>query len=381
MKRFLLLPICVFLAMGIACHAEDLSLASLQKCISQGLKYLDEKQDKQTGAWITPEEPGLTGLVLTAHVNDPARQANGEESPATRAGYEYLLKQVKPDGGIYGRGRANYNTSIALTALVLRGHPLDQEVIRKARKFLVGQQTDYGEKGKPDDALDGGFGYGPNKPGEKAHADLSNTQFALEALYLSKKLFEDSGTPVEKKDDLNWDAAIQFVTRCQNLPGSNDQSWAGKDKANIGGFVYEPSGGPPSGGRTALRCYGSISYAGMMSFIYAGLNENDPRVKAAIQWLGENYTLDENPGLGAEGLYYYYHTMAKALAAAHLPSLKTKAGADVAWRPALAQKLLSTQAADGSWANTGSSRWMEGDPVLVTTYTVLALEEIARSLK
>ena len=67
--------------------------------------------------------------------------------------------------------------------------------------------------------------------------------------------------------------------------------------------------------RVALRSYGSISYAGMMSFAYARVEKDDDRVRAVIDWLGSNYTLDENPGMGQEGLYYYYHLMAKALSA------------------------------------------------------------------
>jgi len=130
-----------------------------------------------------------------------------------------------------------------------------------------------------------------------------------------------------------------------------------------------------------MRCYGSISYAGMMSFIYAGLTPDDPRVKAALKWLSENYTVDENPGMGAEGLFYYYHTMSKALSVAHIAKLDTKDGKSVDWRSALAEKLLSTQGSDGSWVNNNSSRWMEGEPVLVTTYTILALEQIAQALK
>ncbi len=189
-----------------------------------------------------------------------------------------------------------------------------------------------------------------------AHADLSNTHFALEALYYSKKLLEDTGRPVDKEHDLNWGAAIKFIERCQNRPASNDQKWASDDPKNRGGFVYEP-GSSKAGedklpdGRTAMRCYGSISYAGMLSFIYAGLTPDDPRVQAALQWLGENYTLDENPGMGAEGQFYYYHTMAKALSVAGIDELKTKDGKVVDWRDDLGRKLLNIQAGDGSWKN------------------------------
>ena len=118
----------------------------------------------------------------------------------------------------------------------------------------------------------------------------------------------------------------------------------------------------------------------MLGFIYAGLTPDDPRVQGALQWLGENYTVAENPGMGAEGLFYYYHTMAKALATAGQDELKTRSG-PVDWRADLAGHLIKLQGSDGSWKNTASGRWMESDPVLVTAYTVLALEQVHRALK
>src|SRR5581483_10112438 len=106
-------------------------------------------------------------------------------------------------------------------------------------------------------------------------------------------------------------------SRCQNLKGEfNDQPWAGK--VNDGGFVYTAAnGGQTFAGKAddgGLRSYASMTYAGLKSMIYAGLNADDPRVKAASQYIRKHYTLDENPGLGQMGLYYYYHTFAKALA-------------------------------------------------------------------
>lgn len=49
-------------------------------------------------------------------------------------------------------------------------------------------------------------------------------------------------------------------------------------------------------GRISLRSYGSISYVGLMSYLYARLERQDARVQAVLQWLSENYTLEENPG-------------------------------------------------------------------------------------
>jgi squalene-hopene/tetraprenyl-beta-curcumene cyclase len=66
---------------------------------------------------------------------------------------------------------------------------------------------------------------------------------------------------------------------------------------------------------------------------------------------------------------------------AGIDELKTKEGKVVDWRNDLARKLLNIQAADGSWKNSAAARWMEGDPVLVTAYTLLALEHLHRTLR
>ena len=134
-------------------------------------------------------------------------------------------------------------------------------------------------------------------------------------------------------------------------------------------------------GTKALRSYGSMSYAGLLSFIYAELSPQDPRMAAARDWLDNHFTLEENPGLGDQGLYYYYHLMAKALAARAPGSAPGRAdrGVPPRWAESLAHKLLQLQSGNGSWANR-NSRWMEADPVLASAYSMLALELIRGGL-
>jgi squalene-hopene/tetraprenyl-beta-curcumene cyclase len=46
------------------------------------------------------------------------------------------------------------------------------------------------------------------------------------------------------------------------------------------------------------------------------------------------------------------------------------------WRRDLGKRLLALQDADGSWVNKDSSRWWEGDPNLVTSWSLIALNHI-----
>lgn len=350
----------------------------------RGLGFLLPKQNPTTGQWGEAEPVAFTAMVLTSAMLDPNRDPGAPLPPEIKKGYEFLLKNVQPDGGIYVKARANYNTSMALMALLLHPKLENEEIMLRARRFIIGQQNDFDEKGRQDNPFDGGVGYGTPKPDRPAHADLSNTHFALEALHYAQGLLADKGDAGKNEPQLNFAAAIQFIQNCQNRPETNKAGWVSTDPKDAGGFIYSPGetrGGEVKlpDGRTALRSYGSISYAGLLSFIYAGLDKNDPRVKAVLQWLSENYTLDENPGLGAEGLFYYYHTMAKGLAVADIDFLKTKDGRVIDWRADLSSKLLNLQNGDGSWANE-AGRWMESDPILTTSYILMALARIHASL-
>lgn len=354
----------------------------VQLAYDRALAFLRTKQNAGTGQWGDAEPVAFTGLAVTGFLLDPSRDPKGPVPPEAKKGTEFLLKNVQPDGGIYVKARANYNTALALMALLLQPKLENEEVMLRARRFLISRQMDLDEKGKNDNPLDGGIGYGDDKG---FHADMSNTHFVLEALYYAQSLLADKGDAAKNEPQLNYGAAIDFIQRCQNRPESNSSPWVSKDPKDAGGFVYGPGDtrGPKEqlpDGRVALRSYGSISYAGLLSFIYAGLTPDDPRVKAVIQWLSENFTLDENPGMGPEGLFYYYHTMAKGLAAANTGFIKLKDGTTVDWREVLARKLLNIQKGDGSWVNDGAGRWMESDSVLTTSYMLLALARIHQGL-
>jgi squalene-hopene/tetraprenyl-beta-curcumene cyclase len=182
----------------------------------------------------------------------------------------------------------------------------------------------------------------------------------------------DTGLPA---DDPSLKKALVFVSRCQNLKGEfNDQEWS--SRVNDGGFVYSTAnGGETFAGKTAdggLRSYASMTYAGLKSMIYAGLDKNDPRVKAALTYIKQHYTLDENPGLGQQGLYYYYHTFAKTMSVLGEPTIVDSKGVSHDWRAELIAALAKRQQPDGGWVNP-ADRFMEGDPNLVTAYALLAL--------
>ncbi|NBU86890.1 MAG: cycloartenol synthase [Verrucomicrobia bacterium] len=319
----------------------------------------------------------MTGLAVRCFLGHPSPQVLKKYEKTLEGGLGFIRSKVQSDGGIYGKGLASYNTSICMMALMQSKKQKDESIIQAARKFLINQQSDFDVKGETDNVFDGGVGYGSRW----AHSDLSNTHLAMEALFYAKKTYQSKeGEGV----GLDWDAAITFVSKCQNLPSTNQEKWVSDHQEDRGGFVYFP-GSSMAGerqnenGSTALRSYGSMSYAGLLSFIYAEMDSQDPRVLAVKEWLTKHYTIKENPGMGPQGLFYYYHTMAKALTLSGITTIKDENGDPKDWRKELCFHLLNLQSKDGSWVND-NGRWWEKDPVLVTSYALLTLERIYYSL-
>jgi squalene-hopene/tetraprenyl-beta-curcumene cyclase len=323
-----------------------------------------EKAQKKDGSW--EESPAITALVLKCFFDSPARLRAADHPPTAR-GLAYLEGKAHPDGSIYDKDLPVYNTALAVLALRAAQNPDYEPLIQRARDYLVSVQADEGKGVESADPSYGGFGYGGG-----SRPDLSNLSMAVDAL-------RDAGLP---EDSPVWKRVVTFVSRCQNNASTNDAAGVGTLSRVVagddGGLFYHPTESKAGtvqlpNGKLGYKSYGSMTYAGLKSFIYAHLSKDDPRVEAALRWVRSHYTLEENPEMGAQGLYYYYHTFAKALSTYGEDVIVDASGTGHPWRVDLARKLLSLQRADGSWQNA-NPRWWESNPVLVTSYAVLALE-------
>jgi squalene-hopene/tetraprenyl-beta-curcumene cyclase len=331
-----------------------------EEIVTQAATFLKSRQ-KADGSWSSERGPGITGIVVTALLR--AKRATPAE-PAITKGLAYLEGFISAKSGGLSEGpQSNYVTSIALMAFnQANADGKYTTQIKAGQAYLKNLQWDEGENKGPDDPFYGGAGYG-----SRSRPDLSNTAFFMEAL-------RDTGLP---PDDPSLKKALVFVSRCQNLKGEfNDQAWAGK--VNDGGFIYTPANGgasmavPDKDANGGLRSYGSMTYAGLKSMIHAGLKPDDPRVKAAFEYIMKHFTLEENPGMGQQGLYYYYQTFAKTLSLVGMHEIIDAKGMSRAWKVELVGALAKRQNDDGSWVNP-ADRFMEGDPNLVTAYGLLAL--------
>ncbi|QDT56886.1 hypothetical protein Pan44_49470 [Caulifigura coniformis] len=358
MFRVILLTAAI-LAAAPAFGQNSVDVTKVTGARTKGINFLKTTQ-AEDGSWTSPTQPGISGMVVYSLLASDVPV----DDPVVAKGLKHLESFAQADGGFYAptTSHKNYETSIILLALVEANQDgrYSQQIAR-AVEFLKGIQWDGVEGAAEADPAFGGQGYGRSK-----RPDLSNTSFFLEAL-------THAGV---SQNDPAFKNALIFVSRCQNLKSeANNTPFA--DKINDGGFYYTPAAGgasmagppTPEGG---LRSYGSMTYAGLKSMIYAGLTKDDPRVKAASDWIAKFYTLDENPGMGQQGLYYYLLTATRTFKALGQEQFTDAKGGKHPWRVEMSHRLLELQKPNGSWSNT-ADRWYEGDPNLVTAYSLVAL--------
>lgn len=358
MKKMLLLCLCLIVSdAAFAQPAVDGSRRKkVAEAVSKALSWLASKQ-AENGSWSNPRFPALTGLPLWA------MSISGEKAYSNRiaAAVEFIKGCAQKDGGIYvpdprrgGAGLGNYNTSVCMTALHFSGVPDTLPLVLKAREYTARTQL------VGDDGHSGGFGY---DRGGRRHSDLSNTAMAIDAMRLTQSA-EDLRPAGSARADLNWDKALAYVSSMQE-----------KD----GGFLYVKNSQPkkepgsvPVKARPRLSTYGSITYDGLLALMHCRLTRTDPRVVSALDYCTRHWTLEENPGQGQQGIYFYYDVLVRALDAAGVDMIKTSSGGNINWRDEVVDKLVSLQKPEGFWVNS-NNRWWEADPVLSTSYALIAL--------
>ncbi len=403
---------CALALSASALALDDAHRDKADAMIDRAIDFLRSQQDQATGGWAVnpkgPNYPGITGLVVTGMLLDPTIDANDK---SVQRGVEFMLRFRQADGGIYDQVLPSYNTSLCLSALALVQREYAAASIQPAQEFLKSLQWSEGAN-LTDDTPEapteitkdhpfyGGWGYGNH-----GRPDLSNTAFALQALH-------DSGL---SSDDPAFQRALTFLARCQMSDKVNDMPYA--DGSEQGGFIYATSLNKDNIGSgetkpqgvaqmveestddgqnvSRMRAYGSMTYSGFKSLLFANLDREDPRVRSAYEWIRRNYTLEQNPQMGDEGLYYYFVSFARALDAfgpEHITPLipagsttivvndQTAAGEGSYtegqtrdWQNDLVDRLAELQNPDGSFRSV-HSRWMENNPVLITAYSLIALQ-------
>jgi len=361
-------------------------LAIAQRDINDGLAFLLAARNDEGGWGFDPKvsDPALASMALKALLQHPDYDA---ATPVVTRALEILVGLQRPDGGFTatGGGNENYCTSVAVMAFVATKDPKYKPHLSRAIKFLRGQQilagtktpgtdTQPGRTIAENDPFAGGVSYGRH-----GRPDLSNVGMWMEALH-------EAGV---EGDDPAMQRALAFVKRLQNrtegtegqvfvVAGSGDDGFIYAVRREGDRFVGESKADADDRG---LRSYGSMTYIGFKSMLYANVARNDPRVRGAYEWIRKYWRLDSNPNMpeamSKHGLFYYYHVFAKALRVWGQDVIPDARDIPHNWRHELIDVLHRQKGPDGSWVNP-AHRWFEDNPTLVTCYAVLALQEAMR---
>ncbi|MCB9876523.1 MAG: terpene cyclase/mutase family protein [Planctomycetes bacterium] len=391
-RRAMFAPVLLLAAVSSA-QEKTAHEATWSEAQQRGCDFLATKQEKgvfsvQMGQRSFPDA-GFTSLAIAALQSKPVAQRSEAEQAVIDQGLRWVLTQQNDDGS-FGRNVPNYTTCAVVMALGRWQHAEEAKAaMQKAQKYVLGIQKTEATGTKPGDQEYGGIGYGSR--GERA--DLSNMQFSIAAL-------RTTGLGV---DDEAFRRAQVFLQRVQNVKKGNDLDGkltidAGSGEhgklsvGDDGGAVYYP-GESPAGyvvhpdNSVTPRSYGSMTYALLKTYTLCGVDAEDPRVQAAVRWIGEHWTVTENPGADPkadektryQGLFYYYMLMAQALDAVGIdaidkPATTASKAAKIDWRKALREQVEKIQRDDGSWLNEQNGRWYENLDILCTCYALLALE-------
>ena len=289
----------------------------------------------------------LTPLVL--HALQRVTALADLTADARRKAVNFLTAFTRPDGTLNPGpdGFAYPVYTAALATRTLQGPARDA-----FRRELLARQLTEAHGWTPAEAHYGGWGYYPGVPRKPApgvpvpahhllESNLSATRFALQALAACGPLPADVATK-----------AAAFVARMQT-PDGGYHFVTGDPVRNKAGQIDG-----------VMRSYGSATADGLLCERLLGQPGTRPRA-----WLREHARADRHPGdyvpaheANRDAVYFYY---AAAVTEA-LPEV----------RPALSECLAETQSNDGSWSNR-LELVREDDPVLATTYAVLALAEPA----
>lgn len=333
----------------------------------RGAAYLVANQ-LPDGSWAN--HAAITSLAALALMNLPVKTL-GDIEPKIGQALDAIAQQAASSGAI-GLNRSRdypvFTTAVSLLALIRAERPEDETVLRHARRFLLEAQV----LDVPETRADfGGFRAAAGQP-----ADLTTTEFVMEALFLS-----DRGGPPRPANSRSPDtervnaASITFLSRQQQaaLPAT-----APALQRPAGWFVdrtAEPAGAPAGG---TPRSIGFLTCAGLKSLLYARVAPEDPRIAAARAWLDTHYSAKENPGLGAAGYYTYLFSLTRALNALEtLTPDRPGLPGHPDWRTDIVAAVVARQEADGSWKQRVPD-WWENRPELVTAYALLTLELASR---
>lgn len=253
----------------------ELGPGAIQEAIEKARDYLVRQQDRD-GWWEAMNSPdkrlGATALVLLALGN----AGLDADDPTMSRGLTWLRSQVPDD---------TYSVSLQTMALAMLSPEADRAILQRNVSWLEEAQVKQPGPGA------GSWSYKKAQGGTSG--DNSNTQFALLGLHEAAR----AGVPV--KNDI-WVRSQQYWV-----------SWANAD----GSWGYSGR----SAGTGSMTCAGIASVwitaeniglpdakAGDATVSCCGGGRSPEVLERGLAWLGREFSVTSNPGIGGDTWLYYY---------------------------------------------------------------------------
>jgi squalene-hopene/tetraprenyl-beta-curcumene cyclase len=313
--------------------------------------YLWSRQGEDGGFHSTTYGLLRSGQSLTPFVLLALLVVPDSESPPKRGAIERALDFIKANTNAEGAlglmddtaaDYPNYATALGVSAIVKAKIPGYETVVERMIGQLRAQQFSEANGWTPQDAPYGGWGMGGSihRPPQAGHVDLSMTRHVLEALQLSGVSSTDPAIA----------RAVVYLQRSQNSDG---------------GFYFSavnPEINKAGNSSSGFASYGTATADGVLALRAAGVDDEDPRIKKALDWLGRHHQPDRAPGFEETGQkwagglrFYYAHEISRVL-----PQLPVE---------------LPHQGEDGSFRNE-VNLVKEDDPMIATAFALYVLARL-----
>ncbi|HEX3998798.1 MAG TPA: DUF4159 domain-containing protein [Pirellulales bacterium] len=334
----------------------DVDAQQVRQAIQKGVDYLERKEDldKDFGHW--PDYPHYIGSTTCLCAMALLYAGVPASDPHVAKAVSYLRTLNADKLG------KTYTVSLQTMVFCLAEPNRDLLLIQRNVKWLEETQiTDRGNSHR------GGWSY----PG-LGNGDNSNSQFALLALYEAERV----GVPVK---DQTWRLALDYWKAAQNFDGS---------------FGYYNLTNKGEIGTGSMTCAGIASLVIASGRVGAGEAQADgdqihccgnqeaddsaERVERALQWLGKEFTVQNNPR-GQQSLWHFYFLYGVERIG-RLTARRFIGNHD--WYREGAALLVSPgeQLIGGEWQNSGSSLDPEHDPNIATSFAILFLAKGRRPI-
>ncbi len=376
-----------------ACRAESVTT---EQALARAVEYLWSKQ-AANGSWrseqygVMRSGESLTPFVLNAVLRSIGSLSSDEAGKVLRAA-QFITEHIDDEGAV-GRSDPDvleypvYSTAYAIESFlrIQSFHELlgldGYERIRRMQAFLISAQYQKANGFSESDVPYGGWGFNaPVRSGVVGHMDLAHTRkalFALRNLENRSELHELNGR------------ALKFLLLMQKHPDAaapqpHPVEIPGTEQPSPfdGGFYFSPVA---LSANKALydekhfcwRSYATATCDGILALLAAGVDEDDRRLVAAVEWLKEHSDVDYPQGVptdhpepwGDAIRFYHYAVRAEVYRRLNFP---------VEDRARLAAAVIAHQRPDGSFVNTMSPMMKEDDPVVCTTLAAMALEHLVQ---